>query len=212
MAVETPVSTLAPGSEGIRRDDRRHEIRLVVILAALCLLVFFFRLGARPLWDTDEGMHAATAKDMVLTGARPPIRLLSFGRIALLLVESRCLLQKVAQQGMIDMLPVAELQVAHLLAPALQHVVGIIQIGTTPETKIHCLAKGLDVGDRTIEFVDWLFPLEAFFSSWKSLFHNATQISDDLGLPRLQRRDIIIHLRRTHTAARPGQVKNLCTV
>ena len=69
MAADTPVSTLdAPGPVGRRRDDRRHEIRLVVILAAICLLVFFFRLGARPLWDTDEGMHAATAKDMVLTG------------------------------------------------------------------------------------------------------------------------------------------------
>ena len=47
---------------------RKDEVRLVVILVALCLVVFFFRLGASPLWDIDEGMHAATAKEMVLTG------------------------------------------------------------------------------------------------------------------------------------------------
>jgi len=34
----------------------------------LCLSLFFFRLGARPLWDIDEGMHAATSKAMVLSG------------------------------------------------------------------------------------------------------------------------------------------------
>ncbi len=41
---------------------------LVLILVLLCLTLFFFRLGARPLWDTDEGMHASTSKDMVLSG------------------------------------------------------------------------------------------------------------------------------------------------
>jgi 4-amino-4-deoxy-L-arabinose transferase-like glycosyltransferase len=30
--------------------------------------VFFFRLGSHPLWDVDEGMHASTSKDMVLSG------------------------------------------------------------------------------------------------------------------------------------------------
>jgi 4-amino-4-deoxy-L-arabinose transferase-like glycosyltransferase len=40
----------------------------VTTLILLCLVVFFFRLGARPLWDIDEGMHAATSKDMILTG------------------------------------------------------------------------------------------------------------------------------------------------
>jgi 4-amino-4-deoxy-L-arabinose transferase-like glycosyltransferase len=34
----------------------------------LGLTLFFFRLGIRPLWDTDEGMHAATSKDMILGG------------------------------------------------------------------------------------------------------------------------------------------------
>jgi 4-amino-4-deoxy-L-arabinose transferase-like glycosyltransferase len=28
----------------------------------------FYRLGARPLWDVDEGMHAVTSKEMVLSG------------------------------------------------------------------------------------------------------------------------------------------------
>ena len=31
-------------------------------------VLFFFRLGERPLWDIDEGMHAATSKVMVETG------------------------------------------------------------------------------------------------------------------------------------------------
>jgi len=35
---------------------------------AICLILFFFNLGDRALWDIDEGMHAATSKDMVLTG------------------------------------------------------------------------------------------------------------------------------------------------
>jgi 4-amino-4-deoxy-L-arabinose transferase-like glycosyltransferase len=46
----------------------RSEVSLVLILVLLCLTLFFFRLGSRPLWDTDEGMHAATSKDMVLGG------------------------------------------------------------------------------------------------------------------------------------------------
>ncbi|MBW2056592.1 MAG: glycosyltransferase family 39 protein [Deltaproteobacteria bacterium] len=46
----------------------RTEIPHLVILTFLCLTLFFFNLGSRPLWDIDEGMHAATSKDMVLTG------------------------------------------------------------------------------------------------------------------------------------------------
>jgi len=40
----------------------------VAILLGLCLVLFFSQLGDRPLWDIDEGMHAATSKDMILTG------------------------------------------------------------------------------------------------------------------------------------------------
>jgi 4-amino-4-deoxy-L-arabinose transferase-like glycosyltransferase len=47
---------------------RGREVLLLLVLVALCLTLFFFRLGARPLWDVDEGMHAATSKDMVLSG------------------------------------------------------------------------------------------------------------------------------------------------
>ena len=45
-----------------------NEKTLVTLLVALCLVLFFFHLGARPLWDIDEGTHAATSKTMVLTG------------------------------------------------------------------------------------------------------------------------------------------------
>jgi len=45
-----------------------NETRLVLILTILCFFLFLAGIGARPLWNIDEGMHAATAKDMVLTG------------------------------------------------------------------------------------------------------------------------------------------------
>ncbi len=44
------------------------ERNLVLILFCICLTLLFFRLGARPLWDVDEGMHAVTSKEMILTG------------------------------------------------------------------------------------------------------------------------------------------------
>ena len=44
------------------------ESILIFTLIAICLILFFFNLGDRALWDIDEGMHAATSKDMVLTG------------------------------------------------------------------------------------------------------------------------------------------------
>ena len=37
-------------------------------MVAVCLILFFFNLGNRALWDIDEGKHAATSKDMVLSG------------------------------------------------------------------------------------------------------------------------------------------------
>ena len=51
------------------RDFRsRSQLGHLIILLVLGVTLFFFRLGSRPLWDTDEGMHAATSKDMVLSG------------------------------------------------------------------------------------------------------------------------------------------------
>jgi len=46
----------------------KRDYYSILMLCGLCLLLFFFRLGDNPLWDVDEGMHAATSKDMVLTG------------------------------------------------------------------------------------------------------------------------------------------------
>ena len=37
-------------------------------LIAVCLILFFVSIGGRALWNIDEGMHAATSKDMVLSG------------------------------------------------------------------------------------------------------------------------------------------------
>jgi 4-amino-4-deoxy-L-arabinose transferase-like glycosyltransferase len=52
------------GQPGSERAPALH----LAILIGLCLLLFFSLLGQRPLWDIDEGMHAATSKDMVLSG------------------------------------------------------------------------------------------------------------------------------------------------
>ena len=42
------------------------ESNLVLILLGVCLILFFFHLGTRPLWDREEGKHATTSKEMVL--------------------------------------------------------------------------------------------------------------------------------------------------
>jgi 4-amino-4-deoxy-L-arabinose transferase-like glycosyltransferase len=47
---------------------RRNETFLILILVAVCLTLFFFQIGARPIWDIDEGAHASTSRDMVLSG------------------------------------------------------------------------------------------------------------------------------------------------
>ncbi|RME69920.1 MAG: glycosyltransferase family 39 protein, partial [Verrucomicrobia bacterium] len=39
-----------------------------IVLVLLCATVYLTALGSRPLWDGDEGLHAATSRDMVLTG------------------------------------------------------------------------------------------------------------------------------------------------
>ncbi len=46
----------------------KSERNLVLILLCVCLTLFFFRLGSRPLWNIDEGKHAVTSKEMVLSG------------------------------------------------------------------------------------------------------------------------------------------------
>ncbi|MCP4903195.1 MAG: glycosyltransferase family 39 protein [bacterium] len=51
-------------STGFNRQTKIH----LVILFLLCGILFFSGLESRSLWDIDEGMHAATSKDMVLTG------------------------------------------------------------------------------------------------------------------------------------------------
>lgn len=47
---------------------RRNETYPILILLSLCLILFFSQLSDRPLWNPDEGMHAATSKEMVLSG------------------------------------------------------------------------------------------------------------------------------------------------
>ena len=44
------------------------EFFLIFILIGICLILYFFGLGAGPMGDIDEAMHAATSKDMVLDG------------------------------------------------------------------------------------------------------------------------------------------------
>jgi 4-amino-4-deoxy-L-arabinose transferase-like glycosyltransferase len=51
----------------LARAGRSEACRILGIVA-LCLVLFFSYLGTRPLWNQDEGTHAATSKDMVLSG------------------------------------------------------------------------------------------------------------------------------------------------
>ncbi|MGB6366058.1 MAG: glycosyltransferase family 39 protein, partial [Thermoanaerobaculia bacterium] len=46
----------------------RAERRRILVLLALCGFLFLFQLGSRALWDHDEGIHAAMARNMVVTG------------------------------------------------------------------------------------------------------------------------------------------------
>ena len=46
----------------------KKETFFVITLIVTCLILFFFNLGALPIKDIDEAMHAATSKDMVLSG------------------------------------------------------------------------------------------------------------------------------------------------
>jgi len=45
-----------------------HRAIHILALTLLCLILFFFQLGSYSLWDVDEGKHASTSKNMVLSG------------------------------------------------------------------------------------------------------------------------------------------------
>ena len=45
-----------------------QEVKAVLIIFCICLFIFFYKLGARPLWEYDEGKHAQVAKEMLLRG------------------------------------------------------------------------------------------------------------------------------------------------
>jgi len=47
---------------------RKDQTVSVAVLLILCAVLFFFRLGARPIWDIDEGKHAEISREMVLSG------------------------------------------------------------------------------------------------------------------------------------------------
>ena len=49
-------------------NTNRRELIRFAALVALCLVLFVFHLGARDIWDIDEGMHSAMAQTMLLTG------------------------------------------------------------------------------------------------------------------------------------------------
>jgi 4-amino-4-deoxy-L-arabinose transferase-like glycosyltransferase len=44
--------------------EDRNRLALLALIA-FCVVLFFTSLGSRALWDIDEGMHAAMAKEMV---------------------------------------------------------------------------------------------------------------------------------------------------
>jgi len=50
------------------KKNWQKESFFIFILVATCLVLYFFGLGAGPMGDIDEAMHASTSKDMVLSG------------------------------------------------------------------------------------------------------------------------------------------------
>ena len=50
---------MIPHGEAITTILRNEGVRIFSVLA-MCLVLFFAGLGMRPLWNQDEGMHAAT--------------------------------------------------------------------------------------------------------------------------------------------------------
>ena len=52
----------------LRMTHRSLQIYHVPALVLLCGVLFFAFLGSRPLWDIDEGLHAVTTKQMIVTG------------------------------------------------------------------------------------------------------------------------------------------------
>jgi len=46
----------------------RQELKTTILIFSVCLFIFFYKLGDRPLWEYDEGKHAQVAKEMLLSG------------------------------------------------------------------------------------------------------------------------------------------------
>jgi len=46
----------------------RKEILFILLIAIVCIVLFFYQLGQRPLWEYDEAMHAQVAKEMLQRG------------------------------------------------------------------------------------------------------------------------------------------------
>lgn len=59
---------IPPDPKGSVQGLTKQDYLFILLLCALCAVVFFYQLGDRPLWDVDEGRHASTSKDMVVTG------------------------------------------------------------------------------------------------------------------------------------------------
>jgi 4-amino-4-deoxy-L-arabinose transferase-like glycosyltransferase len=71
----SPPTIGTPGGRSLSKSlpmrdaqSTKAERRQIFILVAICLFLFFFKLGSRALWDHDEGIHAAMARNMVVTG------------------------------------------------------------------------------------------------------------------------------------------------
>ena len=43
----------------------KQELYFIGIIFCVCLALFFFNLGQRPLWEYDEAMHAQVAREML---------------------------------------------------------------------------------------------------------------------------------------------------
>jgi 4-amino-4-deoxy-L-arabinose transferase-like glycosyltransferase len=68
MASNFDLTSQSGRYQGDLHTGRPQDAVYLLVICALCAVLFCWRLDARSLWDIDEGMHAATSKEMVLSG------------------------------------------------------------------------------------------------------------------------------------------------
>jgi hypothetical protein len=82
---------------------------------------------------------------------------------------------------------------AHPVARSFQEAWWVIEVDPAPETKVDKLAERLDVAEWSVDLVHRLGPLEGFVRIGNGLLDLLPQRCDDLGLPIVEARDVLVN-------------------